>query len=113
MDGVDAPGAMLLVVPGNLRALDPAPAMFDAMLTGWERQQQSSLLAKKTISDRVSLVCRFALFNSSYPCQWTAEDVEAYFSAHLTILRARELDADKAETDPPGSSTSASPRYDG
>lgn len=31
----------------------------------------------------------------------------------LTVLRARELDMGKAETDPPGSSTSASPRYDG
>uniref|UniRef100_UPI001F390686 IS701 family transposase n=1 Tax=Streptomyces sp. NRRL S-813 TaxID=1463919 RepID=UPI001F390686 len=33
--------------------------------------------------------------------------------ACLTVLRARELDAEKAETDPPSSSTSASPRYDG
>ncbi|MFE0420465.1 hypothetical protein [Streptomyces tendae] len=33
--------------------------------------------------------------------------------ACLTVLRARELDVGKAETDPPSSSTSASPRYDG
>ncbi len=33
--------------------------------------------------------------------------------ACLTVLRARQLDTDKAETDPPSSSTSASPRYDG
>ncbi|WP_439944273.1 IS701 family transposase [Streptomyces sp. BBFR115] len=33
--------------------------------------------------------------------------------ACLTVLRARELNAGKAETDPPSSSTSASPRYDG
>lgn len=33
--------------------------------------------------------------------------------ACLTVLRARELDAGKAETDPPSSSTSASPKYDG
>ncbi|MFC9341510.1 hypothetical protein ACFT0G_35250 [Streptomyces sp. NPDC057020] len=84
MDGVNTPGAMRLVVPGNVRALDPAPAMFDAMLTGWTRQQQSRLLGKKTISDRVSLVRRFALFNGTYPWQWTAEDVEAYFSAQLS-----------------------------
>lgn len=32
--------------------------------------------------------------------------------ACLTVLRARELDTDKAETDPPSSSTSASPRSD-
>ncbi|MFI1840389.1 hypothetical protein ACH433_45845, partial [Streptomyces olivaceoviridis] len=33
--------------------------------------------------------------------------------ACLTVLRARELDTEKAETDPPSSSTSASPKYDG
>ncbi|MET7685971.1 hypothetical protein [Streptomyces sp. NPDC005423] len=32
--------------------------------------------------------------------------------ACLTVLRARQLDADKAETDPPSSSTSASPKSD-
>ncbi|MFC8248573.1 hypothetical protein ACFUVZ_48285, partial [Streptomyces chartreusis] len=32
--------------------------------------------------------------------------------ACLTVLRARELDADKAETDPPSSSTSVLPRSD-
>ncbi|WTX44863.1 transposase (plasmid) [Streptomyces longwoodensis] len=32
--------------------------------------------------------------------------------ACLTVLRARQLDTDKAETDPPSSSTSASPRSD-
>lgn len=84
MDGVDAPGAMRLVVPGNVRALDPASAMFDAMLAGWARQQQSRLLGKKTVADRVSLVRRFAVFNGTYPWQWTAEDVEAYFSAQLS-----------------------------
>lgn len=84
MDGVDAPGAMRLVVPQNVRALDPAPAMFDAMLTGWVRQQQSRLLGRKTIAERVSMVRRFALFNGTYPWQWTAEDVEVYFSAHMS-----------------------------
>ncbi|MFJ6785631.1 hypothetical protein [Streptomyces yangpuensis] len=55
MDVVDVPGAMRLVMPGNVRALDPAPALFEAMLTGWTRQQQSRLLAAKTIADRTSL----------------------------------------------------------
>ncbi|CUW32794.1 hypothetical protein TUE45_pSRTUE45c_0162 (plasmid) [Streptomyces reticuli] len=32
--------------------------------------------------------------------------------ACLTVLRAREADTGKAETDPPSSSTSASPKYD-
>ncbi|MFI0813417.1 IS701 family transposase, partial [Streptomyces echinatus] len=33
--------------------------------------------------------------------------------ACLTVLRARQLDMENAETDPPSSSTSASPRSDG
>ncbi|MER6251941.1 site-specific integrase [Streptomyces sp. NPDC001584] len=84
MDAVNVPGSMRLVMPGNVRALDPAPAMFDAMLAGWTRQQQSRLLARKTIADRMSLVRRFALFNGTYPWEWTAEDVEAYFSAQVS-----------------------------
>ncbi|MEV4430922.1 hypothetical protein AB0K23_37395 [Streptomyces sp. NPDC049602] len=63
MDGPDAPpGAMCLVVPGNVRALHPVAAMLDAMLTGWTRQQQSRLLGKTTITDQVSVVRRFARF---------------------------------------------------
>ncbi|MFF4854724.1 tyrosine-type recombinase/integrase [Streptomyces rubiginosohelvolus] len=81
----DVPGAIQLVVPGNVRALDPGPAMFGAMLRGWEQQQQSRLLARKTIDDRLSLVRRFALFTATYPWEWTPEDVEAYFSHQLSL----------------------------
>lgn len=85
MRTVDVPGAIQLVVPGNVRALDPGPAMFGAMLRGWEQQQQSRLLARKTIGDRLSLVRRFALFTATYPWEWTPEDVEAYFSHQLSL----------------------------
>ncbi|MFF5088961.1 tyrosine-type recombinase/integrase [Streptomyces niveus] len=84
MRAVDVPGAFRLVVPGNVRALDPAPAMFEAMLAGWQQQQRSRLLARKTIEDRLSLVRRFALFTGTYPWEWTPEDVEAYFSHRLS-----------------------------
>ncbi|WP_234337123.1 tyrosine-type recombinase/integrase [Streptomyces xylophagus] len=80
----DVPGTFRLIVPGNVRALDPGPTMFDAMLRGWEQQRRSRLLAKKTISDRLSLVRRFALFTATYPWEWTPEDVEAYFSHQLS-----------------------------
>ncbi|MFF3525027.1 tyrosine-type recombinase/integrase [Streptomyces albidoflavus] len=85
MRTIDVPGAIQLVVPGNVRALDPGPAMFGAMLRGWEQQQQSRLLARKTIDDRLSLVRRFALFTATYPWEWTPEDVEAYFSHQLSL----------------------------
>ncbi|MBO8190063.1 tyrosine-type recombinase/integrase [Streptomyces spirodelae] len=84
MGAVDVPGAMRLVVLGNVRALDPAAAMFQAMLKGWEQQQQSRLLAKKTISDRLSLVRRFADYTGTYPWEWNAEDMEAYFSTQMS-----------------------------
>lgn len=40
--------------------------------------------------------------------------VNLAMAAHacLTVLRARQLDTAKAESDPPSSSTSTSPRYD-
>ncbi|MEU5239735.1 tyrosine-type recombinase/integrase [Streptomyces lydicus] len=84
MSGVDLPGAIRLVCANNVRALDPAPAMFDGMLRGWEQQQRSRLLARKTIGDRLSLVRRFAEFTGTYPWDWTPEDVEAYFSTRLS-----------------------------
>ncbi|WTX01088.1 site-specific integrase (plasmid) [Streptomycetaceae bacterium NBC_01309] len=80
----EMPGAFRVVVPGNVRALDPAEAMFEAMLRGWEQQQRSRLLGRKTISDRVSLVRRFMLFTGTYPWEWTPEDVEAYFAHQLS-----------------------------
>ncbi|MFH8988409.1 hypothetical protein [Streptomyces sp. NPDC017940] len=79
MNGAKLPGAIWLVRADNVRALDPAPA-----LRGWEQQQQSRLLTRKTISDRLSLVRRFAAFTGTYPWDWTPEDVEAYFSGPLS-----------------------------
>ncbi|NJQ17173.1 tyrosine-type recombinase/integrase [Streptomyces bohaiensis] len=84
MSGVDLPGAIRLVRANNVRALDPAPAMFEGMLRGWEQQQRSRLLARKTINDRLSLVRRFAEFTGTYPWDWTPEDVEAYFATRLS-----------------------------
>lgn len=83
MRTVDVPGAMHLVRPANVRALDPAPVMFGAMLEGWSRQQRSRLLAEKTVRDRLRLVRRFAEYANTYPWQWTPEDAaERTTSAH-------------------------------
>ena len=38
-----------LVVVEGATLLHPAPAMFEAMLTGWRSQQESRLLASSTI----------------------------------------------------------------
>lgn len=67
MRTVDLPGAIHLVRPTNVRALDPAPVMFVAMLEGWSRQQRSRLLAEKTVRDRLRLVRRFAEYTQRLP----------------------------------------------
>lgn len=49
---VDLPGAAHLVLDSGVRYLDPAPAVFEAMLEGWERQQKSRFLSEDgTITD--------------------------------------------------------------
>ena len=90
---VDLAGAAHLVLAdrGVVRHLDPAEAMFAAMLTGWDRQQASRLLATSTRKQRTDAVRRFARFVGSYPWQWTPADVEEWTAelhggrAHSTI----------------------------
>ncbi|WP_345680231.1 site-specific integrase [Yinghuangia aomiensis] len=79
-----APGAAALVRVPNVVALDPAAAMFDAMLEGWARQQRSRCLGLKTIRERLGLVRRFAAYCGTWPWQWTPEDVEAYFASAVS-----------------------------
>jgi hypothetical protein len=40
--------------------LDPAPAVFEAMLTGWGDQQRARFLRADTIRPRITLIRRFA-----------------------------------------------------
>jgi len=64
---VDMPGSAGLVMVSGVVHMDPEAAVFEAMLTGWARQQRSRLLGEKTIADRLRLVRRFADFAESYP----------------------------------------------
>ena len=59
------PGAARLeLVDGGIH-LDPKPALFDAMLAGWVRQQQPRFLKQEgTIKPRVTLVRRLAEFTN-------------------------------------------------
>jgi len=60
--------------------LDPAPAVFEAMLEGWTRQQRTRFLKwEGTIKPRLSLVRRFAAFTGQYPWEWEPAEVEAFF----------------------------------
>ncbi|MDR6317709.1 tyrosine-type recombinase/integrase [Actinoplanes couchii] len=63
--------------------LDPAPAVFEAMLEGWTKQQRARFLKwDGTIKPRLSLVRRFAEFSNLYPWQWQPAEFEAFMD-HL------------------------------
>lgn len=83
---VDVPvGSALAMLDAGVRHLDPQRAVFDAMLTGWARQQQARLLADATITAKLQAVRRFAAFTNDYPWAWTPADVEEFW----TELRGR------------------------
>ena len=56
--------------------LRPEPALFEAMLEGWRRQQAARRLSGPLIEGRVRLVRRFQAFTGAWPWQWTPEQVE-------------------------------------
>ena len=74
-------GAQRLLASGVV-LLDPARAVFEAMLEGWAHQQLSRMLAAATVEGRLQLVRRFADFTGEFPWLWTPADVED-FTAQL------------------------------
>ncbi|QFG69506.1 tyrosine-type recombinase/integrase [Ornithinimicrobium pratense] len=75
---VDVPGSAGLLLVAGIAHLNEESAVFEAMLTGWGRQQQSRLLGSKTVTDRARLVRRFTEFADSYPWAWGPGDVEDF-----------------------------------
>ncbi|GAA3576087.1 hypothetical protein GCM10022222_71000 [Amycolatopsis ultiminotia] len=71
-------GAAHLMLPPGVRHLDETTAVFEAMLNGWECQQQSRFLRVETIAPRVRRVRRFAEFTGQYPWQWDPAEIEAF-----------------------------------
>jgi site-specific recombinase XerD len=85
---VDLPGSAHLVLAAGVVQLDPASAVFEAMLVGRIRQQRARFLNEDgMIKPRLALVRRFAEFTGEYPWRWRAEDVEAF----IDWLRSRRL----------------------
>jgi integrase len=66
------------VLVENVVHLDPAPAVFEAMLEGWRRQQSARFLKASTITPRLRLVRRMERFTGLYPWQWAPADGEAF-----------------------------------
>jgi integrase/recombinase XerD len=73
------PGAAHLVLVAGVAHLDPASAVFEAMLEGWAVQQRTRFLKVHTVDGRLDLVRRFATFSNEYPWQWLPGEVEAFF----------------------------------
>ena len=62
--------------------LDPAEAVFRAMLEGWACQQRARFLREvATIEPRLALVRRLVDFSGLYPWQWTPAEGEAWISS--------------------------------
>ena len=84
-----AAGSAALVLVDGAVPLRPEPALFDAMLEGWRRQQAARRLTGPLIDGRVRLVRRFGDFTGAWPWQWTPGQVEQWIAsggwAHSTI----------------------------
>lgn len=78
------PGAASSLLAEGVAFLQPADAVFEAMLKGWRVQQQSRLLSAVSIEKRWFTVRRFARFTNEFPWSWTPMDVEEWTSSLVT-----------------------------
>src|SRR5919108_5880281 len=82
-------GSAALVVVGGARPLHPEPSLFESMIEGWRRQQQSRRLSHSIMRDRERVVRRFQAYAGGWPWDWRSEQVEAWISAgrwaHSTV----------------------------
>jgi hypothetical protein len=65
-------GSARLELVEGVHLLHPEDAVFEAMLSGWGRQQQARQLQDRTIQARVSVIRTFFRFADTYPWAWTA-----------------------------------------
>lgn len=86
------PGSAGLELVDGVVHLDPAAAVFEAMLAGWARQMRSRFLKEKgTIAPRVALVRRFAEFTSEYPWQWDPAGGEEFIASLRSSVRGQPI----------------------
>lgn len=82
-------GSAALVLVEGVTPLRVEPALFDSMLAGWRRQQQSRRLGDSIVDARERTVRRFAEFTGAWPWRWTPEQVERWVAAggwaHSTV----------------------------
>jgi hypothetical protein len=84
-----AAGSAALVLVDGAVPLRPGPALFEATLKGWRRQQAARRLTGPLIEGRIRLVRRYGEFTGAWPWQWTPGQVEDWITsggwAHSTV----------------------------
>ncbi len=82
-------GSSALVLVGAGTPLHPAPALFEAMLEGWRRQQAARRLSPSITTARQRVVRRFQAFAGSWPWEWQPAQLDDWIAqgrwAHSTI----------------------------
>lgn len=82
-----APATAAVQLVAGVALLHPDEQVFEAMLSGWERQQHSRYLAEITISQRLAALRRFGRFTNAYPWQWRAQDVDEWTTTAIAERR--------------------------
>ncbi|WP_325098023.1 hypothetical protein [Nocardia gipuzkoensis] len=76
-------GSARMVLASGVALLRPDEAVFEAMLTGWTRQQIGGRgLGRSCVDGRVGVVRRFVAYSNEYPWQWTSAMVDEWMT-HL------------------------------
>src|SRR6478609_1928008 len=71
-------GSARLELVAGVHLLHPEDSVFEAMLSGWARQQQARRLQDKTIRNRISVIRLFFQFSDTYPWAWTPALVDEW-----------------------------------
>jgi len=82
-------GSAALTLVAGVTPLREAESLFEAMLTGWQRQQRSRRLGESIIGSRERTVRRFVEFTQAWPWEWRPGQVEEWIAqggwAHSTV----------------------------
>ena len=77
------PGSARLMLASGVALLRADEAVFDAMLTGWARQQIGGRgLGRSCVEGRIGVVRRFVAYTNEYPWHWTSAMVDEW-TTHL------------------------------
>jgi hypothetical protein len=98
LDQDNIPGAAHLVLARGVAHLDPASAVFEAMLEGWATQQRARFLKGNMIGPRLELVRRFAAFTNQYPWRWAPAEAEAFITHSPVAVRCQLCTSRPART---------------